>query len=231
MIKEDAKQAVIRFIQSHAGDNYYSSEARALFQEAADFLKSKQSDAQPEKKAYELEAVRELIMEVRRHGGTRLAVLAIRADAAISQSPQPADEPTYDDLVEECKMLSERLKEADEEIADFEQESDRGWKEADRLLETIKYLVGIAERGEGKSIPGDITVEQFVLGYVKRLEAAQQEPVSPAQAQADSEDAKLYRWLRDGVMTNRAATIAMWEANSCEELDAAIRAAMQGAAK
>lgn len=39
-----------------------------------------------------------------------------------------------------------------------------------RLIDTVKYLIGIAERGEGRSIRDDETAEQFVLGYVKRLE-------------------------------------------------------------
>lgn len=39
-----------------------------------------------------------------------------------------------------------------------------------RLIETVKYLIGIAERGEGRTIRDDETAEQFVLGYVKRLE-------------------------------------------------------------
>ena len=38
-------------------------------------------------------------------------------------------------------------------------------------------------------------------------------------------DAERYLWLRDGALTNTAATVAMWESNSCEELDAAIDAA------
>ena len=40
-----------------------------------------------------------------------------------------------------------------------------------RLIETIKYVVGIAERGEGRTMRDDETVEQFVLGYVNKLEA------------------------------------------------------------
>jgi hypothetical protein len=39
-----------------------------------------------------------------------------------------------------------------------------------RLTGTIRYLVGIAERGEGRSIRHDETVESFVLHYVQRLE-------------------------------------------------------------
>ena len=44
-----------------------------------------------------------------------------------------------------------------------------------RLIDTIKYLVGIAERGEGRKARDDELPEQFVLGYVKRLEAALEE--------------------------------------------------------
>jgi hypothetical protein len=40
-----------------------------------------------------------------------------------------------------------------------------------RLLETIKYLVGIAEHGAGHKLDDSETVEQFVLGYVKSMEA------------------------------------------------------------
>lgn len=50
-----------------------------------------------------------------------------------------------------------------------------------RLIETIKYLRGIAERGLGREIREDETIEQFVLGYVKQLESTQpvkQEPVA-----------------------------------------------------
>ena len=39
-----------------------------------------------------------------------------------------------------------------------------------RVLETVKYLRGIAERGSGDRCPEDMTVESFVLGFVKNLE-------------------------------------------------------------
>ena len=48
-----------------------------------------------------------------------------------------------------------------------------------RLIDTIKYLVGIAERGEGRKARDDELPEQFVLGYVKRLEEAIAEPSEP----------------------------------------------------
>lgn len=52
------------------------------------------------------------------------------------------------------------------------------WPEVSRLLETVKYLIGIAERGAGRKMREDETTEQFVLGYVQSLEQPQgdQEP-------------------------------------------------------
>lgn len=51
--------------------------------------------------------------------------------------------------------------------------------EAMRLIATVKYLRGIAERGEGRQMRDDETVEQFVLGYVKRLEQPAAPEVKP----------------------------------------------------
>jgi len=52
-----------------------------------------------------------------------------------------------------------------------------------RLLQTIRYIAGIAERGEGRLQRDDETVEQFILGYVKKLEACVQ---SSEQDKADA---------------------------------------------
>jgi hypothetical protein len=41
-----------------------------------------------------------------------------------------------------------------------------------RLVKTVRYLVGIAERGEGRPMLDDETAEAFVLRYVQRLEKA-----------------------------------------------------------
>ena len=49
------------------------------------------------------------------------------------------------------------------------------WPEVDRLLKTVKYLIGIAERGSGREMRNDETVEQFVLSYVQSLEQPQVE--------------------------------------------------------
>lgn len=56
---------------------------------------------------------------------------------------------------------------------------DIGWSQKEQkdaqeilgLVATIKYLVGIAERGEGRKCRDDEIPERFVLDYVQRLEA------------------------------------------------------------
>lgn len=39
------------------------------------------------------------------------------------------------------------------------------------LTSTVNYLVGIAEKGKGHGMPDGVSVEHFVLGYVKSLES------------------------------------------------------------
>lgn len=41
-----------------------------------------------------------------------------------------------------------------------------------RLIETIKYMVGIAERGRGCKCPDNVVPEKFLLDYVVELEAS-----------------------------------------------------------
>lgn len=45
------------------------------------------------------------------------------------------------------------------------------FEKVQKLLAAGKYIIGIIERGEGRKIRDDESVEQFVLGYVKKLEA------------------------------------------------------------
>ena len=56
----------------------------------------------------------------------------------------------------ECKKAADELQEYARDVL--------------RLVETVKYLRGIAKRGEGREMRDDETVEGFVLGYVQRLE-------------------------------------------------------------
>jgi len=67
------------------------------------------------------------------------------------------------------KLEIKYFNEAD--VAKLEAELDESAKGILKLTETIKYLIGIAERGEKRSIKDGETVESFVLGYVKKLEA------------------------------------------------------------
>ncbi len=69
-----------------------------------------------------------------------------------------------------------------------------------RLIETIKYLRGIAERGLGREIRDDETIEQFVLGYVKQLEAA---PVKPVKQEPLG-----YALFRQGIHTGTERSLA-----------------------
>jgi len=73
-----------------------------------------------------------------------------------------------------------------------------------------------------------VEVNATVILMIDAKLAASTEPVAalPARIEELEKDAARYRWLRDGALTNRAATIAMWEANSCDELDTAIDAAL-----
>jgi hypothetical protein len=54
-----------------------------------------------------------------------------------------------------------------------------------RTLKTLNYIEGIAVKGEGRQMREDESLEQFILGYVKRLEAAfaKQEQGEPAPVQ------------------------------------------------
>lgn len=55
-------------------------------------------------------------------------------------------------------------------------QSDATWttEECARVLKTLQYVIGIAERGAGRKMREDETVETFVLSYVRRLERSSQ---------------------------------------------------------
>jgi len=61
-------------------------------------------------------------------------------------------------------------REAEREALSSKWKNDEWAKDVLRLTETIKYLCGIAVKGEGREINEDETVEQFVLSYVKKCE-------------------------------------------------------------
>ena len=62
-----------------------------------------------------------------------------------------------------------------------------------------------------------------------RLELAEEFPreaIDLSAVRRVLQDAERYRWLRDSALTGGCATIAAWEANSRDQLDGAIDAAM-----
>lgn len=69
------------------------------------------------------------------------------------------------------EALRQQVAKAETRSADLEMQFKSDMETTLRLLGTIKYLIGIAERGEGREIRGDETAEKFVLGYVKKIEA------------------------------------------------------------
>ena len=71
----------------------------------------------------------------------------------------------------ELREASAMLRNQHAEIERLRAELAESATDLSRVLETVKYLSGIAERGEGRKIGESETVEQFVLGYVKKLEA------------------------------------------------------------
>ena len=67
-------------------------------------------------------------------------------------------------------QLQDENNELRTQLAAAQEEIKASSKDSLRLLESVKYLRGIAEHGEERQQREDETVEQFVLGYVKKLE-------------------------------------------------------------
>lgn len=65
-----------------------------------------------------------------------------------------------------------------------------------QVLATLRYIQGIAERGEGRPMREDETLEQFLLGYVKRLEVSAVQPHQSEHHLEMVKDAERYRYLR-----------------------------------
>ena len=80
-----------------------------------------------------------------------------------SETPLFTSDQVATAILKATKPLEDQLAAAQEEIK-------ASSKDSLRLLESVKYLRGIAEHGEERQQREDETVEQFVLGYVKKLE-------------------------------------------------------------
>lgn len=66
--------------------------------------------------------------------------------------------------------------------AAIDEETRYAYSEIQRLVKTINYMVGIAERGRGFDCPAYEFPEKFLLDYVKYLEASQTETKTPEAA-------------------------------------------------
>ena len=84
------------------------------------------------------------------------------------------------DFMKRCEVLNlhdgklsdwlDEIESLRQQLADSQKQSIEDSENILRLIETIKYLQGIAVRGSGIDQSDDQTVEQFVLSYVKGLE-------------------------------------------------------------
>jgi hypothetical protein len=92
-----------------------------------------------------------------------------------------------------------------------------------QVTKTLRYLIGIAERGTATTLPDGVTVESFVLDYVKGLEAKVAEltqdlqTTSDALGHAESNDREL---IEEQQGTIKALNIALGgeESTSTENL-------------
>jgi hypothetical protein len=110
----------------------------------------------------------------------------IQVEQAISEAEQA--ESITDCMMNLVDRLGSECKEVDPKAwkhlliyaPKAEQEPIWSIDECAKVIKTLKYIQGIAERGEGRPMRDNETLEEFVLGYVKRLEQAEQEPVGDA---------------------------------------------------
>ena len=70
-----------------------------------------------------------------------------------------------DDVIQQLRTENAaRIKELEAEVVEY-------GEGILALTSTVKYLCGIAEKGKGHPIPEGVSIEHFVLGYVKHLES------------------------------------------------------------
>ena len=94
--------------------------------------------------------------EIRCEGSDCIAKTYDDKQAALEHWNTRAEHPELTALREQVKVLTRYLLEAGHDTL--------------RLIATVQYLRGIAERGTGRLCDDNETTEQFVLGYVKELE-------------------------------------------------------------
>jgi hypothetical protein len=70
----------------------------------------------------------------------------------------------------ELAMLCAFAKRAEASEAELERLRN-GWAEVESLIGSLRYIGGIVERGEGRTLAPDESVQGAILGYVKTLES------------------------------------------------------------
>jgi hypothetical protein len=73
------------------------------------------------------------------------------------------------------------LNRAADVITALEAEQKDTLRQVELVVKCVKYVVGIAARGEGREMREDESVESFVLGYVERLEAERDAALADAE--------------------------------------------------
>ena len=93
------------------------------------------------------------------------------AEMAFTELCNQRDAHYTKDIPTELTQAIQALRQA---LAQSEQEPVWSVEDCNRVIKTLLYIQGIAERGEGRAMRSDETLEQFVLGYVKKLEQPEQ---------------------------------------------------------
>lgn len=114
---------------------------------------------------------------------TQLEALIAEKDTELAQLTLYKNLATEHGLVVFADMAQQA-----ERIATLEAEQIELLNDLGKVTKTVKYLVGIAERGTGTDAPNDQTAESFVLAYVKRLEA---------ENERLRKDMERYQWLTE----------------------------------
>lgn len=106
------------------------------------------------------------------------------------------------EATDHCRQLSNSTHKNAAKCAELEAQSLDDARNIERLCKTIRYLQGIAEFGHGYMVPinEDEPVEQYVLNYVKRIEARIE--------QLKAENAKLQAKVRELEAENAALSDA-----------------------
>lgn len=102
---------------------------------------------------------------------------------------------------EAAKPETERAISISQLACKIDGETRYAYQEILRLVQSINYMVGIAERGRGVKCPAEMSPEKFLLDYVKELEAAALLAAdSKAGGEPVAKDKELAQAIRDVIV-------------------------------